>query len=337
MVMISRQVRIGSRGSQLALWQARFVAHALRARLPGLDVSVQIIKTKGDKILDAPLSRIGDKGLFTREIENALIFEEIDIAVHSLKDLPTELPHGLALGAVTEREDVRDVFMPHPSNPVKTLLDQPQRSMIATGSLRRKSQLLHLRPDIRIQDIRGNLNTRMHKLEQSDWAGMILARAGVVRLGWEEHIGETLDPDLFLPAVGQGALGIEMRATDKVVGELVVQLHHEPTAYATIAERALLRALEGGCQIPIGAHGRVAVGNDGKEMLALSAFVGSLDGKRVFRGTMQGIPAAADELGRTLAEKLVADGADDILREIRAMMPKGGDTTSGSKSVELTG
>ena len=217
MTRTHKPLRIGSRGSELALWQAQYVASTLRQRFPGLDVSVHIIKTKGDKVLDAPLSKIGDKGLFTREIENALVFGEIDIAVHSLKDLPTELPQGLSLGAVPEREDVRDVFVPHLRNPVKSLLDQPEHAAIATGSLRRQSQLLHLRPDFRIQDIRGNLTTRMRKLDHSDWAGMILARAGLVRLGWEERIGETLDPQLFLPAVGQGALGIEVRSSDKTV------------------------------------------------------------------------------------------------------------------------
>ncbi len=330
MATTPRPVRIGSRGSQLALWQAQYVAHLLRQRFPGQDVSVQIIKTKGDKILDASLSKIGDKGLFTREIENALIFGEIDIAVHSLKDLPTELPTGLTLGAVTRREDVSDVFIPHPRNPVKTLLDQPEGSAIATGSLRRKSQLLHVRPDFQIRDIRGNLNTRMQKLEDSNWAGMILARAGVVRLGWEKQIGETLDPEKFLPAVGQGALGIEIRSTDQLMAELVLQLHDELTANATTAERALLRVLQGGCQIPIGAYARVVRESSGSEALTLSAFVGSIDGQRVFQGTLQGIPAAADELGRNLAEKLLEEGADSILKEIRASAPGGGETSSGS-------
>jgi hydroxymethylbilane synthase len=322
-------LRIGTRGSQLALWQAQFVARELRRLFPGLNVTVHIIKTKGDKILDSPLSRIGDKGLFTREIELALTFGEIDLAVHSLKDLPTELPTGLTLGAITQREDVRDVFIPHPKNQVKTLLDQPQGVTIATGSLRRACQLLHLRPDFTIQDIRGNLNTRLRKLEQSSCAGMILARAGVIRLGWEQKIGEVLDPSVLLPAVGQGALGVEIRATDAGVRELVMQLHHLPTAYATSAERTLLQRLEGGCQIPVGAYGRLKDGGTGSETLVLDAIVGSVDGRRVFRGTIEGPVSAADRIGTTLAEKLLADGADRILEEIRMQPPKGDEQRTG--------
>lgn len=311
--MQSKPVRIGSRGSELALWQARWVERKLTELYPGLPIAIQIIKTTGDKILDAPLSKIGDKGLFTREIEHALIENQIDLAVHSLKDLPTALPAGLTLGVISEREDVRDVFIPHPDNPVKTLAQQSQGAKIATGSLRRMCQLLAFRPDLQIVDIRGNLNTRMKKLDESDWAGMLLARAGVVRLGWDWRIGETLDPLIVLPAVGQGALGIEIRESDQDLLKLLQPLHHKETAAAAMAERSLLRTLEGGCQVPIGTYGRVARGT-----LKLDALVGSLDGRRVVRGSIEGGIAQAEEIGRILAGRLLAEGADVILREIRS-------------------
>lgn len=316
--MINRRVVIGSRGSELALWQARWVQQRLQERFDDLEITITIIKTTGDRILDAPLSKIGDKGLFTREIEAALLRGEIDIAVHSLKDLPTRLPGGLVLGAVTEREDVRDVFIPHPQNPTRTLLSQAEGAQIATGSLRRKCQLLNLRPDVKIVDIRGNLNTRVKKLDESAWAGMLLARAGVVRLGWIERIGETLDPLQILPAVGQGALGVEIREGDRRIEELVSVVHHPPTAQATLAERALLRTLEGGCQIPIGAYGRVLTEN-GVQVLKLDAMVGSLDGTTVLRASGQGPGADAERIGEQVARSLLQKGADRILEDIRRM------------------
>ncbi len=319
--MTANRVVIGSRGSELALWQANWVQRELHKRFPALEIPVEIIKTKGDKILDSPLSKIGDKGLFTREIEAALLAKEIDLAVHSLKDLPTELPDGLTIGAICEREDVRDVFIPHPNNSVKKLFDQPKGAKIATGSLRRKCQLLRLRPDLEIIDIRGNLNTRMKKLEESDWAGMMLARAGVIRLGWQDRIGETVDAEKILPAVGQGALGIEIRVGDERIAELVKTLHHYFTAQAALAERALLRKLEGGCQVPIGTFARIEKEN-GESMLKLDAMVGSLDGKTVVRGKMHGAPSTAERIGEQLAETLLKGGADRILESIRAITPE---------------
>ncbi|HXX65429.1 MAG TPA: hydroxymethylbilane synthase [Bacteroidota bacterium] len=320
--MKRKTLTIGSRGSDLALWQARWVESRLRALHPSLDVRIEIIKTKGDKILDSPLSKIGDKGLFTREIEAALLAGHIDAAVHSLKDLPTELPPGLTIGAICEREDVRDVFIPHPNNSVRTLAKQAPGAHIATGSLRRKCQLLAFRSDLVVIDIRGNLNTRMKKLAESDWAGMILARAGVMRLGWESQIGETLPPEVILPAVGQGALGIEIRSGDKAAADLLAGLIHQPTADATCAERALLRRLEGGCQVPIGTYGRIAADVSGVSVLHLDAMVGSLDGKHVIRGKIHGGPEEAERLGTSLAETLLSGGAERILREIRAMTPQ---------------
>lgn len=315
--MTAEPLRIGSRGSELALWQARWVEEQLRRAHPGLAVTLEVIRTTGDRILDAPLSAIGDKGLFTKEIESALLERRVDLAVHSLKDLPTRLPAGLALGAVCEREDVRDAFLPHPRNPVRTLAAQPHGAAVATGSLRRKCQLLALRPDLRIVDIRGNLNTRMRKLEESDWAGMMLAAAGVKRLGWEKSIGEIVEPDVILPAVGQGALGIEIRVDDARTGALVAPLHHAPTAAAAHAERAFLRVLEGGCQVPIGTWARI-VTDGGRPVLRLDGAVGSLDGTRVVRGSAAGDPGEAEELGAALAHRVLADGAGAILAAIRS-------------------
>ena len=318
-------LRIGSRGSELALWQAKWVQRKLMETHRGLQVEITIIKTKGDKILDSPLSKIGDKGLFTREIENALLNNEIDLAVHSLKDLPTELPEGLTIGAICEREDVRDVFIPHPKNQIRKLLDQPTGSKIATGSLRRRSQLLNLRPDLQVIDIRGNLNTRMKKLEESDWAGMLLACAGVTRLGWSRLIGDILDATTMLPAVGQGALGIEIRAGDGRVSKAVSGLHHSPTAHAALAERSLLRRLEGGCQVPIGTYGRIESGS-----LVLDAIVGSIDGRKVVRGKIHGSPSEAETLGKKLAEQLLSAGAGEILQQIR-----GESTETGKMVIEV--
>jgi hydroxymethylbilane synthase len=312
--MSTPALRIGSRGSELALWQARWVQSELTRIFPGLAVTIDIIKTTGDRILDSPLSTIGDRGLFTREIEQALLDRRIDLAVHSLKDLPTELPSGLALGAVSEREDVRDVFIPHPGNPVRTLAGQAEGAAIATGSLRRRSQLRALRSDLEIVEIRGNLNTRMKKLGDSSWAGMILARAGVVRLGWESAIGENLPTELMLPAVGQGALGIEVRDGDLAVMDRISALAHRPTWAAVTAERALLRRLEGGCQIPIGAHARLegAPGN-----LVIDAIVGSIDGSHMVKGRASGDDTEAHAVGISLAETLLSGGADRILADIR--------------------
>lgn len=318
---MNETLRIGSRGSELALWQARWVRDRLTALHQDLTVEIVIIKTKGDRVLDAPLSKIGDKGLFTREIEHALLRRRIDIAVHSLKDLPTELPEGLLLGVVTEREDVRDVFLPRPGSPARRLADLPQGAAVATGSLRRKCQLLHLRPDLRVVDIRGNLNTRFAKLEASDWHGMLLARAGVVRLGWSDRIGEAIDPLVVLPAVGQGALGIEVCAGEEGVLALVRGLHHEATAAATAAERALLHSLGGGCQVPIGTYARIGNSPAGEPVLTLDAMVGSLDGTRVIRDAIAGVPGEAGALGTALARQLLALGAQGILDEIRTMAP----------------
>ena len=316
--MKTSRLRIGSRGSDLALWQARWVESEIRRVTPGCDVTIDVIRTKGDRVLDSPLSKIGDRGLFTREIEEALLGERIDCAVHSLKDLPTDLPPGLCLGATCRRENVSDVFIPHPDNPHRRLLDQKQGAEVATGSLRRRSQILARRPDMRIIDIRGNLNTRMNKLRESDWAGMILAYAGVSRLGWEESIGEIIPVDVILPAVGQGAIALEIRSGDTRAASIVRALDDPSTASAVEAERALLRTLEGGCQVPLGAFARIEKQGE-EEVLLIDAMVASLDGRLVVRGRTHGVPSGAREAGVALAQTLLAGGADRILREIREL------------------
>jgi hydroxymethylbilane synthase len=307
---MSKSIVIGTRGSALALWQAEFVQRELKRHHKGLSVELNIIKTKGDKILDQSLSKIGDKGLFTREIEHALLDGSADIAVHSLKDLPTETPAGLRIAAITEREAVNDALI---STKWKSIADLPEGAVVATGSLRRTAQLLHLRPDLNIIDIRGNLNTRMQKFDASDWDGMLLAYAGVKRLGWEHRIAQIIPTSLLLPAVGQGALGIEIRGDDRKTAELISCLHHSETAASATAERSLLRALEGGCQIPIGAWARFDRGT-----LLLDAMVASIDGTiRLDTRGSTGDPAKAQALGTRVADKLLANGAREILQAIR--------------------
>jgi len=303
---------IGTRGSQLALWQTNWMKSTLEKEFCKLHIEIEIIKTTGDKILDSPLSKIGDKGLFTKEIEQALLEHRIDIAVHSLKDVPTKLPDGLIIGAITKREDVRDVFIAHPKKPYQKFDDLPHGAKIATGSLRRKSQLLNWRNDLEIIDLRGNLNTRFTKLYASDWNGMVLARAGVVRLGWERRITEIFSIEKMLPAVGQGALAIELREGDTKTLQYVRRLANETTTIATNGERAFLRYLEGGCQIPIGTFGRIE-----KNEFVLDAMIGSLGGTKIVRGKIHGSPEQSEKLGITLAQTLLVGGGEDILTSVR--------------------
>ena len=312
---MQNNVRIGTRGSELALWQTNHVKSLLEHLFPQFTIEAEVIKTTGDKILDAPLAKIGDKGLFTKELEHALLDNRVDLAVHSLKDVPTQIPNGLAIAAILEREDVHDVFIAHSSNNIKAITKLPLGATIATGSLRRKSQLLNARPDFHIVDLRGNLNTRIQKLDESDWDGMILAKAGVTRLGWEKRITEILPFDLMLPAVGQGALAIETRIDDLHINELLHSLHHQPTADAVTAERALLCALEGGCQIPVGAWGRI----HGTE-LHLEAVIGNLDGTKMIRGSRTGSISDADRIGVELAQELLHRGGKEILEQLRSAL-----------------
>ncbi len=303
---------IGTRGSALALWQTNWVKSELEKLFPGILIEVEIIKTLGDKILDSPLSKIGDKGLFTKELEVALLDNRIDLAVHSLKDIPTKIPDGLKISAISFREDVRDVFIRHPEKKYNSFDELEPDAKIATGSLRRKCQLLNWKPELQIVEIRGNLNTRFTKLGESNWDGMILARAGVVRLDFEQRITQTLPLDKILPAVGQGALAVEIRDNDIETDKIICRLNHKETELAVKSERALLRHLEGGCQIPIGAYAKIE-----NQKLMLNAVIGSLDGKRIIRDSITGEPEDSEKLGILLAEKLVSKGGKDILDEIK--------------------
>jgi len=310
---VTDRLHIGSRGSKLALVQSEWVRDRLRELHPGLAVEIEVIHTKGDKILDAPLARIGDKGLFTKELEAAILERRVDIAVHSAKDMPTETPEGLAIAAFTAREDVRDVFVARaaPSGP-RALADLPAGAVVGTSSLRRRSQLLAARPDLELVDIRGNVETRLRKVEEEGLAGTILAAAGLVRLGRTRAAAFAFSFDEMLPAVGQGSLAVETRADDEAARALLLPLLHEPSAAAVRAERALMHALEGGCQVPIAALGDVDA-----DHLRLRAFVGSLDGADTVRLERSGSAADPEALGRALAADLLAAGADRILRGVR--------------------
>jgi hydroxymethylbilane synthase len=305
-------VHIGTRGSELALWQTHYVKTLLEERYPGIVIDVQTIKTTGDKTLDVPLSKIGDKGLFTKELEVALLERRIDLAVHSFKDVPTIIPEGLAISTVLEREDLHDVYIGHPKSPSQSFMTLPHLAIIATGSLRRKCQLLSARQDIQIVDIRGNISTRIKKLDESNWNGMVLAKAGVMRLGLVQRITEILPMNIMLPAVGQGALALEVRKGDKYLEKLLLPLHHRPTALAITAERSLLHHIEGGCQVPLGAYAHIQ-GNE----LQLYAIIGSLDGKHIVKGSRSGSYTDAERIGIELAEELLKRGGREILDEIR--------------------
>lgn len=307
-------VRIASRGSELALWQANEVGRALRETSPAgqLEVEVRVIRTTGDRIQDVPLSWIGDRGLFTREIDDSLLRREADLAVHSLKDVPTQLPEGLVLAAVTRREDPRDVVLRR-GDEAGALADLPDGARVGTSSLRRAAQLRARRADLQPVDLRGNLNTRLARLDAGEYDAILLAAAGVLRLGWRDRISAFLEIEEWLPAPGQGALAIVIRSDDAALGERLRPLHDREAGDATTAERALLAALEGGCQVPIGALARV----DG-EGLILQGLVAALDGSLVLRGETRGPRSSAAELGRSLADELLSQGAGRILEEIRA-------------------
>jgi len=295
---------IASRGSQLALWQA----HWVQQKLAGLAYQsrIEIIKTTGDKITDVPLAQVGTKGLFTKEIEEALLEARADLAVHSLKDLPTELPAGLELAATPEREDPRDALVG------MRLADLPKHAKVGTSSLRRAAQLRKLRPDVRIEAVRGNLDTRLRKLAEGHYDAIVLAAAGLKRLGWEDRIAEVLPPGIICPAAGQGALAIEIASrADADLRALCDKLNHAETRAAVTAERALLGALGGGCQVPIGAYATIAGGD-----LRLVGVVVSPDGVDLVRDEAAGPVADAARIGRELGEALLAAGADDILESV---------------------
>jgi hydroxymethylbilane synthase len=305
---VSNTIRIGTRGSQLALWQANWVKEQLIRQHPNLDVEIQTIKTTGDKILDVPLAKVGGKGLFVKEIEEALLEKSVDIAVHSMKDVPTELPDGLGIVAISDREDPRDAVLSNTKTPI---LELPEGARIGTSSLRRQAQLFAARPDFVIEPLRGNINTRLRKLKEGMYDAIILAMAGVSRLGWEEEVTEVIDPDVMLPAIGQGALGIEARLDDQVTLDRIVFLNDDATSSCVTAERAFLHRLEGGCQVPIAAYA-VREGDD----LVLTGLVASVDGKQIIKDTDRSPAAGALELGNSLAEKILEAGGREILEEV---------------------
>lgn len=306
---MKRKLILGTRGSELALWQANYVKKEIEKRNKNVHIEIKIIKTKGDKILDVALSKIGDKSLFTKELENELLLSKIDFAVHSLKDLQTQLPDGLTLAAVTKRHNVEDVLIGRKKG--ITIFTLPENAKVTTGSLRRKCQLLHFRPDIQVFDLRGNVPSRIDKFLNSDWDAIILARAGVERLRLNKYISSFIPKELFLPAVGQGALAIETREDNFIALEILKTIHDEDTFISIAAERNLLRTLEGGCQVPIGAFAEVKSNG-----LYMDAFIGSLDGSIIFRKKIKGSKNNPERLGKKLAKDLLKAGANKILNEI---------------------
>ena len=294
---------IGSRGSQLALWQARWIQARIQSF--GMETRIEIIHTTGDKITDVALSKVGTKGLFTKEIEEALLSGAIDLAVHSLKDMPTELPDGLTLAAIPEREDPRDAMVG------RSLGSLALKAKIGTSSLRRAAQLRAKRPDLEIENIRGNVDTRLRKLDEGQYDAIVLASAGLRRLGWENRITELLDPDVMCPAVGQGALAVETRADGGEAEQLAKRLEHRESRVAVTAERAVLRALGGGCQVPIGAYATVQ-----DEVVQLRAIIVSPDGTDIIRKRASGASRDAEIIGRALGEELLAQGGRQILEAV---------------------
>ena len=301
-------LRIGTRGSQLALWQARWVQQELIRHWPALTVDLVIIKTQGDKIQDVPLAKVGGKGLFVKEIEEALLDGRIDLAVHSMKDMPAELPEGLTIGAIPRRENPLDALL---SKNNVALSQLPRAARVGTSSLRRSAQLLYQRPDLNIVALRGNLDTRLKKLAETDLDAIVLAAAGLIRLEKTRHITAYLAPGEMLPAVGQGALCVEHRANNPVTTRLLSVLEHTPTRTAVTAERAFLRRLEGGCQVPIAAHGTVEEGG-----LRLTGLVADITGKTIVKSSAAGPAESAEALGVQLAETLLAKGADTLLENM---------------------
>ncbi|MEW6067550.1 MAG: hydroxymethylbilane synthase [Nitrospirota bacterium] len=357
--MKTNKISIGTRGSKLALWQAEWVKSELKKLHPDLGVEIIKIKTTGDKILDVPLAKVGGKGLFVKEIEEALLRHEVDIAVHSMKDVPTEFPEGLCLPVICKREDPRDaLIISHKSNPPlppfskggrgeiydsskrhlqSLLFSLPRGVAIGTSSLRRSCQLLNIRPDLRIKQLRGNLDTRLRKLDEGQFYAIIVASAGLKRLGLEGRIAELLPFEISLPAIGQGAIGIECRIDDKYTTNLIATLNHPETAICVKAERAFLKKLEGGCQVPIAAYARLVsqdspphpilgkgghrggVNSEFREpnyKLVMDGLVGNIEGDRIIKGHFEGSPEQAEDLGIILAEDVLTKGAKEILNDI---------------------
>ena len=305
---MSRSLRIGTRGSALAIQQTQIVVDALHAAWPDLSVDVMHIRTTGDRIQNVPLAKIGDKGLFVKEIEEALLDGRIDWAVHSVKDLPSELPNGLSVGTLAARSDPRDALVARQGLNLATL---PENAVIGTSSLRRRAQLLHWRPDLAIVPVRGNVDTRLRKLETDGLDGIVVAAAGLVRMGWEGRITDIIPPEISLPAVGQGALGIEMRSDDEEAHTLFQPLTCTATQAAVTAERTFLARLQGGCQVPIAAWATV---DDSR--LCLRGMISDIDGLTLLQGERWGLVHAPEQVGTVLAEELLQRGGEAILRDI---------------------
>jgi len=301
-------IKIATRRSPLALWQAEFVKSELLKHHPDLTVELVKMVTQGDKILDTPLAKVGGKGLFVKELETGMLNGEADIAVHSMKDVPIEFPDGLHLAVICEREDPRDAFV---SNKFSDLSELPNGASVGTSSLRRETQLRANRPDLKILSLRGNVNTRLSKLDNDEYDAIILAAAGLKRLGFHDRIKSAIDPLQSLPAVGQGAVGIECRIDDERINQLIAPLNHAETAIRVKAERAMNNRLEGGCQVPIGGYAELGHG-----VIVLRGLVGKPDGTEIIRGDISGKPEDAEELGTVLADDLLSRGAKEILQEV---------------------
>ncbi len=311
--MTIKKIRIATRESLLALWQAEYVSTALQKGHPGLEVELIKMRSQGDRILDTPLAKIGGKGLFVKELEEGMLAGSADIAVHSMKDVPMQLPDGLHLAAICPREDPRDAFV---SNSYMRLEDLPEGAVVGTSSMRRQCQLLARRPDLQIKFLRGNVQTRLGKLDAGEYDAIILASAGLKRLGRADRITETVEIDTLLPAVGQGAVGIECRQDDAAVNLLLAPLNDPHTSAQVAAERAMNRRLEGGCQVPIGGYAELD-----HDLIHLQGLVGSVDGKRIIRGHISGRPESGEALGVALADDLLAQGAREILDALYSQAP----------------
>ena len=304
-----RRICIATRKSPLALWQAKHIKQQLEMIEPALDVELLPITTEGDRRLGISLATVGGKGLFVKELEHALLEMRADIAVHSMKDVTVEFPPGLILAAICQRDDPRDAFV---SNHYATLDNVPAGSVIGTASLRRQSLLRHLRPDLSVLALRGNVNSRLRRLDDGEFAAILLAAAGMMRLGMSERIRQCFNPEQFVPAVGQGALGIECREDDTVVMQLLQQLNHKPTQTCVMAERAMNKALQGGCQVPVAGYATIING----DQLLIRGLVGKPDGSLILRDELKGAADIAEQLGEQLAAKLLAQGAQAILQEV---------------------
>ncbi|MEW6983876.1 hydroxymethylbilane synthase [Colwelliaceae bacterium 6471] len=312
--MTIKTVRIATRKSALALWQAEYVKAQLEHFHADVNVELVPMTTKGDIILDTPLAKVGGKGLFVKELEVAMLENRADIAVHSMKDVPVDFPEGLGLEVICPREDPRDAFV---SNTIKCFAELPQGAIVGTSSLRRQCQIKALRPDLDIRDLRGNVNTRLKKLDNGEYDAIILAAAGLIRLEMPERIQEFIEPEIMLPANGQGAVGIECRTNDETIKALLAPLEDKPTRIRVLAERAMNKALEGGCQVPIGSYAVLVNSSDGGEQeIHLRGLVGATDGSIILHAEISGKTSAAESLGTALAQQLLEQGADAILKAV---------------------